>query len=361
MPSSSSSDTSTKCVASDGARDQREPHARTTPPVRGGSRNSQRVGGVADRVERGEPDVAVVGHVEVRAAPGLVVVERDDDLGPVPADREREVAPQRDAVLDQPVGMIEELDRRRRPTIAALARSSASRTRAHSPRFERVDPGLTAGHEQIAHVLAAAPSSARPPPRRRTPCRRDGRRSPARVPSRREPAPSSCVDRRVRLGRHERDRHRQARTPRGAASRSCRPGCVASLTRPSRSPSSARARVEIGDGRREPPELARPVARRLGPTSSMMTSPARKNVCVRPLPISRTRRTSRPRSAYVHDRAVGIVGEHDEMVEQDTRRSGARPARPRPGRRASSPRCPSRRPRSACARDRAGSPRRRRP
>ena len=75
------------------------------------------VAGVADRVDDGPAGGDVVGLVEVDPAPGVAEVAGDDDLGPVPAYRRGDHLAERDAVLQHPVGLAEELHgrRRRRP------------------------------------------------------------------------------------------------------------------------------------------------------------------------------------------------------------------------------------------------------
>jgi hypothetical protein len=84
--------------------------------------------------------------VEVAVRPRLAVVPGNHELGAVLADRVRDVAAQRRAVLDRPVGVVEELhglhtdDLRCRPLLG-LAQRPALRRR------NRVDPGLTARHQ----------------------------------------------------------------------------------------------------------------------------------------------------------------------------------------------------------------------
>ena len=69
------------------------------------------VRGVARRVEEREADEAVVGVVHRSArSPVVAVVDRDDHVGPMAPDRGGEVASQRDPVLDDAVGVVEELD-----------------------------------------------------------------------------------------------------------------------------------------------------------------------------------------------------------------------------------------------------------
>ena len=130
MPRSSVSVTSTKCVGC--RRPVHEHHLHAVPRLETvGIGEHPTVRGVAHRVDHCEPDVAVIGHVVRVAAPRVAMVDREHDLRPVPPDREREVAAQRDAVLDEPVGMIEELDaasRRPRPHSRAPRLRAPART-----------------------------------------------------------------------------------------------------------------------------------------------------------------------------------------------------------------------------------------
>jgi hypothetical protein len=72
----------------------------------------------------------------------------DHELGAVPADRMRDVAAQRRAVLDRPVGVVEELhslhtdDLGCRPLLGLAQRPTLRRR-------DRVDAGLTARHQQV--------------------------------------------------------------------------------------------------------------------------------------------------------------------------------------------------------------------
>jgi hypothetical protein len=111
------------------------------------------VGRVADGVQGSQADRAVVGHVEVAAREGLVVVDRDHHFGPVSANRRREVAAQRHAVADEPVRMVEKLDDLdadlgRRGALLRLAEWAALRGR------ERVDSRLSARSEEVGDVPA---------------------------------------------------------------------------------------------------------------------------------------------------------------------------------------------------------------
>src|SRR6266566_8658002 len=69
------------------------------------------VGGVPAGVQRGQPDSPVVSVIDRAVlAPGEVEAHPDDDLRLQPAERGRQIAPQRDPVLHQPVLVVEELD-----------------------------------------------------------------------------------------------------------------------------------------------------------------------------------------------------------------------------------------------------------
>jgi hypothetical protein len=86
-------------------------------------------------------------------APGEVEARRDDHLGPEPAERGRQVAPQRDAVFHEPVLMVEELhlaDAYDGRAAALLLDPQRSRlVRRHA-----CDTGLAPGREQVGDLLA---------------------------------------------------------------------------------------------------------------------------------------------------------------------------------------------------------------
>jgi hypothetical protein len=99
--------------------------------------------------------MTMIGHVQVApcAVPRQMVVDGDHDVGLVPAHRGGDVAPQREAVLDEAVRMVEELDaghadEGRARAFLRLAEPSALRG------FDRVDPGLTPRHQQVRDRLA---------------------------------------------------------------------------------------------------------------------------------------------------------------------------------------------------------------
>ena len=85
----------------------------------------------------------------------VAVVERDDELGPVPADRGRDVMPQRQPVLDEPVGVTEELDVRDTDDRRARALLRLAYARALVGR-QAVDAGLAARDEDVRDLLPLA-------------------------------------------------------------------------------------------------------------------------------------------------------------------------------------------------------------
>jgi len=116
---------------------------------------------VAHPVDDGPTERDVIGLVEHPRPPSVVVVAGDDDVGTMPAHRAGDVAPQRQAVLEHPVGMVEELDGvdtddRGRGALFLLAQ------RPGPFRVEPVDAGLPAGGPAVHAVLAL-----RGPPRDR--------------------------------------------------------------------------------------------------------------------------------------------------------------------------------------------------
>ena len=88
------------------------------PGITGGSNGISHYGGtLTDKgtitvdIVKKQPDGAMVRVVDrALVAPGEVEAGRDDHLGLQPAERGRQVAPQRYPVFHQPVRMVEELD-----------------------------------------------------------------------------------------------------------------------------------------------------------------------------------------------------------------------------------------------------------
>ena len=151
MPSSIASPRSTKCV---GCGDPPSATRRRRSPRVTGVGEDPAVAGVTRRVERGQADVPVVGHVEAPATPRLPVVRRHDEVGLVPPDRGREIAPERQPVLHHAVDVtVEELDRldadhgRAGALLGLPQRSGLGRRHA-------VDAGFTARDEQVHDLLA---------------------------------------------------------------------------------------------------------------------------------------------------------------------------------------------------------------
>src|SRR5918996_1579504 len=111
------------------------------------------VRGVAHRVDGRLPHDAVVGHVEVGAAVGLAVVDGDHQLGALAPDGGGQVAPQRQAVLDRAVGVVEELDvghSHHRGAVSLLAHPYPGALGG----VHRVDAGLALADEQVGDPLA---------------------------------------------------------------------------------------------------------------------------------------------------------------------------------------------------------------
>ena len=113
------------------------------------------VAGVAYRVDDGLADGDVVGLVEVATAPGVAEVAGDHDVGTVPADLGGEQATHRHAVLQDPVGLVQEVD----GVDADDARGLDLLGLADGPALvgcHAVDPGLAAGDHRVADPLALA-------------------------------------------------------------------------------------------------------------------------------------------------------------------------------------------------------------
>ena len=113
------------------------------------------VPGVAHRVEHGPADGDVVGLVEVAPAPGVAEVPGDHDVGTVPADLGGEQPAHGHAVLEDAVGLAQEVDRvdaddARRLDLLGLADDAALVGR------HAVDAGLAAGDHRVADPLALA-------------------------------------------------------------------------------------------------------------------------------------------------------------------------------------------------------------
>ena len=111
------------------------------------------VAGVADGVQHRPADGDVVGLVEVLPAPGSVEVAGDHDLRTVPAYDGRERAPQRHAVLQDPVRQPQEVhhvdtDDPRGLDLLGLP-DGAALVGVHA-----VDAGLTAGDHAVRDLLA---------------------------------------------------------------------------------------------------------------------------------------------------------------------------------------------------------------
>ena len=111
---------------------------------------------VAARVDCGDTDRAVVGMIDRAAVtPREVEVRGHDDVGTQPPVRGREVARQREAVLDRAVGVAQELhfrhadDRRALPFLGLAQRARLGRRHA-------VDARLAARREDVRHLLALA-------------------------------------------------------------------------------------------------------------------------------------------------------------------------------------------------------------
>ena len=118
------------------------------------SGNSQRLAAFAARVDRREPDGAVVGVVHRAAfAPRETEVRRDHDVGAEPPERRGEVAAEGNAVFDRAVGMPEEFDvvhthERRALSLLLLAQ------RRHLLGRHAVDTGLAARGQHVSDLLA---------------------------------------------------------------------------------------------------------------------------------------------------------------------------------------------------------------
>lgn len=94
----------------------------------------------------------VVRAVPLDAAPGVVVVEGDQELRAVAADGRGQVAAQRRAALDDPVAMVVEefdgVDAHERGTGPLFGLADRGALRGGEP----VDPGLAAGDQEIADL-----------------------------------------------------------------------------------------------------------------------------------------------------------------------------------------------------------------
>src|SRR5262249_32148407 len=110
---------------------------------------------VAHRIDHGAPGGDVVGLVEHPAAERLAEVPGDDDLRTVPAHDGRGLAPERHAVPQHAVGLVQELDDvdaddARRLDLLGLADASAL-VWVHG-----VDAGLAGGDHAVDDLLALA-------------------------------------------------------------------------------------------------------------------------------------------------------------------------------------------------------------
>src|SRR5579859_5004510 len=112
------------------------------------------VGRVPAGVERGQADGPVIGVVDRRVLrPGQVEVHSDHHVGTEAAERRGKITAQRDAVLDEPVRVIEELhladadDRGAPQLLFHPQRPDLSRRHAR-------DAGLSPCREQVADLLA---------------------------------------------------------------------------------------------------------------------------------------------------------------------------------------------------------------
>ncbi len=112
------------------------------------------IGRVPAGIQHGQADGAVVGVVDrPLLAPGQVEAHRDDDLGAQPPEGRGQVAAQRDAVLHQPVLVIQELH------VGDADKGGPAHFLIHPQRPDgrRVharDAGLAAGGQHIGHLLA---------------------------------------------------------------------------------------------------------------------------------------------------------------------------------------------------------------
>ncbi len=112
------------------------------------------VAGVARGIERGEADVAVVGHVEREPAPGLGVVHRHDEVGTHAPDHRGQVASQREPVLDHAVDVILEELHRLDPDDRGAGPLLGLAQRARLGGIHAVDARFPAGDEEVRDALA---------------------------------------------------------------------------------------------------------------------------------------------------------------------------------------------------------------
>ena len=111
------------------------------------------VASVLGRVERGQPDRAVVGLVGASASEPFPMSESDDDLGLVDADGAGDVTTQRQSVLDHAVVVVEELHDVDAHLGCAVAFLLCPQGRCFA-RWDSVDAGFAVCGQQVGDGLA---------------------------------------------------------------------------------------------------------------------------------------------------------------------------------------------------------------